>query len=423
MSIFNSAIKNLERAGKIQNIDPQIVEILSHPRRILQFSLPIKMDNGKVKVFEGYRVQYNSARGPYKGGIRYHPEANLDEVKALAFWMTIKCAVAGIPYGGAKGGIKLDPKKLSARELEEVSRAYVRALKDLIGPHQDIPAPDVNTNAAIMGWMVDEYMSIPGNEGKNGAFTGKPVALGGSLGREQATGAGGFFVLMNLLKCLKKDSKKICVIVQGTGNVGYWFAKYAYDAGMKIVGMSDSQGGLYDVRGKGMNPDDVMSTKRDKGLLAGVYCSGSVCGSVGYKSMSNAKLLEMDCDVLVPAALENQLTEKNASRIKADIVLELANGPTTPEADAKFEKQGSLVVPDVLANAGGVVASYLEWVQNLQSLYWEEKAVIDRMHVLMDSAFDAVWKVKDSKKTSMRMAAYAVALERIAEAIRLRGRV
>lgn len=423
MSLFGSAIKNLERAGEIQNIDSQVIELLSYPRRILQFSLPVKMDSGKVKVFEGYRVQYNSARGPYKGGIRYHPDANLDEVKALAFWMTIKCAVAGIPYGGAKGGIKLDPKKLSARELEEVSRAYVRALKDLIGPHQDIPAPDVNTNATIMGWMVDEYMSIPGNEGKNGVFTGKPIALGGSLGREQATGAGGFFVLMNLLKRLKKDPKKMRIIVQGTGNVGYWFAKYAYDAGMKIVGMADSQGGLYDVRGKGMNPDDVMNTKRTKGLLAGVYCSGSVCGSVGYKSMSNAKLLEMECDVLVPAALENQITDKNAARIKASIVLELANGPTMPEADAKLEKRGCLVVPDVLANAGGVATSYLEWVQNLQSFYWEEKVVIDRMHTLMDSAFDAVWKVKDNKKTSMRMAAYAVALDRIAEAIRMRGGV
>ncbi|HBW73821.1 MAG: Glutamate dehydrogenase [Candidatus Magasanikbacteria bacterium GW2011_GWA2_45_39] len=423
MSLFGYAIKNLERAGELQNIDAQVMELLRYPRRIVQFSLPVAMDNGKVKVFEGYRVQYNNARGPYKGGIRYHPEANLDEVKALAFWMTIKCAVAGIPYGGAKGGIKLDPKKLSKRELEAVSRAYVRALKDLIGPQTDVPAPDVNTNATIMGWMVDEYMSIPGNEGKNGVFTGKPIVLGGSLGREQATGAGGFFVLMNLLKRLKKDPKKTRVIVQGVGNVGYWFAKYAFDAGMKIVGMSDSQGGLYDLRGRGMNPDEVMNTKRTKGLLAGVYCKGSACESTGYKSMSNEKLLEMECDILVPAALEDQLKGGNAARVKADIVLELANGPTTPDADAKFEKRGVIVVPDVLANAGGVATSYLEWVQNLQSFYWEEKVVIDRMHALMDSAFGAVWKIKESKKTSMRMAAYAVALERIAEAIRLRGRV
>ena len=420
MSVFKSALSQLKSAAEAMNLEPAIEEILKKPQRTIEFSLPLKMDNGETKVFEAYRVQYNNARGPYKGGIRFHPQASLDEVKALAFWMTIKCAVANIPYGGAKGGIKLDPKNLSWRELELLSRNYIRALRSDIGPFQDVPAPDVNTNAKIMGWMADEYGALQGRY-EPAVITGKPIALGGSAGREMATGTGGFYVLAEILKKLKKDPKKTTVVIQGIGNVGYWFARAAMEAGLKIIAISDSQGAIFDKRGLGLDPDHVMETKKAKGLLASCYCSGTVCDCKNYQSISNEKMLELPCDVLVPAALENQITEKNAGKIKAKIILELANGPVSPEADKKLNKKGVLIVPDVLANGGGVVGSYLEWVQNLYGYSWSEKEVLEKIKEKMLGALQDVWHVKETDKIDMRTAAFSLAISRIAEAIKGRG--
>lgn len=407
-------------AAEAMNLNPSVWEVLKKPQRVIELSLPLKKDDGTVEVLEAYRVQYNNARGPYKGGIRFHPQADLDEVKALAFWMTIKCAAADIPYGGAKGGIKIDPKKLSEHELEHLTRQYTRALRWAIGPKQDIPAPDVNTNAKIMGWMADEFEILSGGY-KPGVVTGKPLALGGSAGRECATGYGGFYILSEVFKKMNRDLKKARVVIQGAGNVGYWFAKAAHKAGMKIIAMADSQGGIFDKRGLGMDPDKIMDTKRGRGLLAGCYCVGSVCDCEHYQGLSNKKILELPCDVLAPSAVENQITAANAGRVKAKIILELANGPTTPEADEKLKKRGALVVPDVLANAGGVIASYLEWAQNLNGYSWSEAEVLNRVKEKLESALGAVWKIQKEKAVTLRAAAYILALGRIAESIKSRG--
>ncbi len=420
MSIFKSALNQLKNAAEAMELNPAVWEVLKKPQRIIELSLPLKKDDGTVQVFEAYRVQYNNARGPYKGGIRFHPQADLDEVKALAFWMTIKCAVANIPYGGAKGGIKLDPKKLSEHELEHLTRQYTRALRWAIGPKQDIPAPDVNTNAKIMGWMADEFEVLTGGY-KPGVVTGKPMSLGGSAGRECATGYGGFYILSEVFKKMNRDLKKARVIIQGTGNVGYWFAKAAFKAGMKIVAMADSQGGIFDKRGLGLDPDKIMETKKGKGLLAGCYCAGTVCDCEHYQSLSNKKILELPCDVLVPAAVENQITRANAGRIKATIILEMANGPVAAEADEKLKKRGILVIPDVLANAGGVTASYWEWVQNLNGDSWSETKVLDNTKEKLVKALDASWQIQKEKGVTLRVAAYIVALRRIAESIKGRG--
>ncbi len=420
MSVFKSALNQLKIAAEAMNLDPSVLEVLKKPQRVIELSLPLKKDNGAVEAFEAYRVQYNNSRGPFKGGIRYHPDASLDEVKALAFWMTIKCAVADIPYGGAKGGIKLDPKKLSEHELEHLTRGYTRALRWAIGPKQDIPAPDVNTNAKIMGWIADEFGNLVG-EYKPAVVTGKPIAIGGSEGREVATGTGGFFVLAEVLKKMKKDPKKMKVVIQGIGNVGYWFAKSAQAAGMKIVGVSDSRGGIFDKRGLGMDIDHLMETKKSKGLLAGCYCSGSVCDCKNYQAVSNEKLLELPCDVLVPAALENQIMAHNANRVQAPIILELANGPVDSEADIKLAKKNVLVIPDVLANSGGVVGSYLEWVQNLYGYSWKEEEVLNKMKDKLAAALGAVWQAREKQKVTMRVAAFMVALRRLGEAMKGRG--
>ncbi|MBI5732285.1 MAG: Glu/Leu/Phe/Val dehydrogenase [Candidatus Magasanikbacteria bacterium] len=422
MSLFESALNQLKKAAEAMNLDAGVWEVLKRPQKLIEISVPLKKDNGQVEVFEAYRVQYNNARGPYKGGIRFHPQASLDEVKALAFWMTIKCAVADLPYGGAKGGIKIDPKTLSEHELEHLTRAYARALRPDIGPKTDIPAPDMNTNAKIMGWIVDEYGILVG-ENKPAVVTGKPLSLGGSEGRERATGTGGFFILEEILKKMNKKAEGTSVIIQGLGNVGYWFAKAVEKTGMKIIGVADSKGGIYDKRGLGMNLDEIMETKKNKGLLAGCYCNGSVCDCVNYQAVSNAELLEMSCDILAPAAMENQITSENAGRIKAKIILELANGPVAPEADEILKERGVLVAPDVLANSGGVIGSYLEWVQNLYGYSWREDEVLNRMKDKMRAALEAVWKNYDGGNLTMREAAFSVALKRLAEAIKSRGLV
>jgi glutamate dehydrogenase/leucine dehydrogenase len=402
------------------------------------------MDNGETKIFHGFRVQHNSARGPYKGGIRFHPQVDMNEVKALAFWMAIKCAVADIPMGGGKGGVEVDPKKLSEKELENLSRAYVRAIAADIGQNTDVPAPDVNTTPLIMKWMVDEYIkskikdqrskiSINDKSKLMGTFTGKPVDFGGSLGRTEATGRGGSYILHALLAktsskiknpCLagRQEKSKMTAAVQGFGNVGYFVAKFLTEMGIKVVAVSDSRGGITTVKSQnheeseGINIEQTLKCKKEKGSVAGCYCLGSVC-DMKYKNKfretTNKELLELPVDILVPSALENQITKENAGDIKAKIVLEMANGPTTPEADEILFKKGVRVVPDVLANSGGVTVSCFEWEQNLKNERWSEEKVNQKLKAKMESAFEAIWKEAQKSRVDLRTAAFIVAIKRI----------
>jgi len=410
MSVFANALKQLKQAASYAKIPSAIIEQLKHPERILQFSFPVTMDNSEVRVFEGYRVQYSSARGPYKGGLRYHPQTNLDEVKALAFWMAVKCAVVGIPLGGGKGGITVDPKKLSEAELEKLTRAFTRKLAPFIGPEQDVPAPDVNTTPQIMAWVRDEYERVVGKK-VPGVVTGKPLNFGGSQGRTPATAQGGMYVLEELIGKLKLKTKQITVAVQGMGNVGGIMAQLLHQAGYHVAAMSDSKGGIYNPKGL-----DVPAVERFKKQ------TGSLKNFPGAKPVTNAQLLELPVTILIPAALENQITGKNAGRIKAKVVFELANGPTTPEADVKLAKRKIIIVPDVLANAGGVTVSYFELVQNIQQYYWNEREVIAKLKPIMVTAFRQIWQRVEQLKVPLRTAAYVIALERIGQAIEARGK-
>ena len=410
MSVFANALKQLKQAASYAKIPSAIIEQLKHPERILQFSFPVTMDNSEVRVFEGYRVQYSSARGPYKGGLRYHPQTNLDEVKALAFWMAVKCAVVGIPLGGGKGGITVDPKKLSEAELERLTRAFTRKLAPFIGPEQDVPAPDVNTTPQIMAWVRDEYERVVGKK-VPGVVTGKPLNFGGSQGRTPATAQGGMYVLEELIGKLKLKPKQVSVAVQGMGNVGGIMAQLLHQAGYHVAAMSDSKGGIYNPKGL-----DVPAVERFKKQ------TGSLKNFPGAKPVTNAQLLELPVTILIPAALENQITGKNAGRIKAKVVFELANGPTTPEADVKLAKRKVIVVPDVLANAGGVTVSYFELVQNIQQYYWNEREVIAKLKPIMVTAFRQIWQRVEQLKVPLRTAAYVIALERIGQAIEARGK-
>lgn len=402
MNPYENYLATLNKAVNKLQLDENISKILQAPKRILQASIPIKMDDGRTEVFKAYRVQFNDARGPCKGGIRYHWNVDLDEVKALSAWMAMKCAVVGIPFGGGKGGIECNPKEMSNGELERLSRGYIQAIHEAIGPHKDVPAPDVYTNAQVMAWMMDEYEKI---YGKNpGVITGKPLSLGGSKGRDKATAQGGFYTLKKAME--KLGVKDVRIAVQGYGNAGYTLARLAHADGMKVVSVSDSKGATYDP--EGLDPDKVFEHKQKT-------------GSVKDYAQNTEDVLTQDVDVLVPAALENVITKENADRIKAKIVIELANGPTTPEADETLHEKGVLVVPDILANAGGVTVSYFEWVQNLQNYYWTLEEVDEKLKKIMDESFDRVMKYKEKQEVDMRTAAYLVAIERIAEAIHFRG--
>lgn len=407
---FKIAQEQLDKAAKIMNLDPAVHEFLREPMRILQVRLPVKMDNGKTKVFTAFRVQYNDARGPTKGGIRYHPNETIDTVKALAAWMTWKTSVADIPYGGAKGGIICDPKNMSEGELERLSREYVRAIGRFLGPEKDIPAPDVYTTPQIMAWMMDEYSKMLGYN-TPGVITGKPLNVGGSLGRGDATAKGGMYCLREAAKKLKLDLKKATVAVQGYGNAGQFAHKLVTEMfGSKVVAVSDSQGGIYS--DKGLDFKSVVEFKEK---------TGTVVGFPGTKKITNAELLELNVDVLVPAAMENQITGTNADRVKAKILLELANGPTTPDADLALTKNKVLVIPDFLANAGGVVVSYFEWVQNINGYYWTEEEVYSRLDQKMTNAFWNVMNTADQYKVDTRTGAYIVAVKRVADAAKTRG--
>ena len=386
-----------------------MLQTLATPRRSLSVAVPLRRDNGTVEVLHGYRVQHNLARGPAKGGIRFHPGTDLDEVTALAMWMTWKCAVVGIPYGGAKGGVTVDPTELSVAELERLTRRYASEVLPLIGPERDIPAPDVGTDERTMAWIMDTY-SVHAGYSVPGVVTGKPLSLGGSVGRAGATSRGVVITTLAALREAGQDPKDLAVAVQGFGKVGALAAKYLQDEGMRIVAVSDVSGGLY--RGGGLDIDELIRT-----VGAGLPLVSSVQG----ETISNDQLLELDVDVLIPAALENVIAASNAERVRARFIVEGANGPTSPEADAILADRGTVIVPDILANAGGVAVSYLEWVQNLQAHSWNADQVDLRLRDLMDRAFSSVFEVAAERNISMRRAAHVIGVGRIAEAVRVRG--
>ena len=414
---FENFLKTFNKAADCLGLDNDERSKIAYPERQVEVSLNVKMDDGKTKTFEGYRVQHNSARGPYKGGIRYHENADINEVRALSAWMSMKCAVADIPYGGGKGGIRVDPSKLSEGELERLTRAYVDAIFPVIGPYTDIPAPDVNTNGKIMGWFCDEYSKL-NHSFTPACVTGKPIAIGGSLGREEATGVG---VVTAAKAMLEKFGVNICgtkVAVQGNGNVGSVSSDYFYREGCVIVAASDISGAVFDPDGLDGKLLRKMSLERK---LLSEYPLGKSAKFVAGKE-GNAALLTCDCDILVPAALENQINEVNAKDVKAKYIIEAANGPTTAEADEILEGMGVIVVPDILANCGGVVVSYLEWVQNLDRYYLEEAEIVNRLKVKMNAAVSNVYNVSKKYGCTLRMAAYIAAVSRIEEASRLLGK-
>ena len=407
---FEIAQKQVKSACDKLNADPAVYEILKNPMRVLEVSFPVRLDDGTVKTFIGYRSQHNNAVGPFKGGLRFHPDVTKDEVKALSTWMTFKCSVAGIPYGGGKGGMAIDPKDYSKAELERISKGFATAISPIIGEKVDIPAPDVNTNGQIMSWMVEAYEKVAGKSTK-GVFTGKPLEFGGSLARTEATGYGVHLTAKKALAKLNMDVKGATYAVQGFGNVGFYTAYYAHKDGAKIIAFSNSHVAIYNENGIDM-----------EAVIKDFEENGRILTNKGYgKDITNAELLELEVDVLAPCALENQITSENADRIKAKVITEGANGPTTPEADEILFKKGIVVIPDILANSGGVVVSYFEWVQNLQSYYWSFEEVQQKEDTLLSTAFEDVWALADEYKVDLRNAAYMKSIERISKAMKLRG--
>ena len=431
--IFENALLRLDHAAQFATIAPESVERLKHSKSVVHVSIPVRMDDGSLRIFEGYRVRHGDTRGPTKGGIRFHPQVHLGEVKALAFWMTCKCAVAGIPFGGGKGGVIVNPKELSRMELERLSRGFVQQLADFIGPDTDIPAPDVYTNSMIMGWMMDEYSTIQRRR-TPGVITGKPIPLGGSLGRDDATGRGAYYCIKELERIKNWSPQNTRVAIQGFGNAGQHVAQLLHADGYTCVAISDSKGGVY--REDGIDIPRAIELKRSELSVSNVYGNRSVCdcpecGCVDChcdpddagsgRVITNEELLELDVDVLIPAALENQITGENASRITATHIVEVANGPTTTEADEILNDLGTTVVPDILANAGGVTVSYFEWTQNRAGYYWSEEEVHQRLQQIMSQEFGAVYGLSVEAGIDMRTAAYAHALNRIGEAMESQG--
>ncbi len=402
-------LEQLERASKVLKLKGDIVEMLKHPERVIEVSIPVKMDDGSIKVFTGWRSQHNTALGPTKGGIRYHWNVTKEEVMALSAWMTFKNAVMNLPYGGGKGGIRVNPKEMSEGEVERLSRTYIQRIYKYIGPEEDIPAPDVYTNPQIMAWMMDEYSKLVGKFSP-GVITGKPLIVGGSKGRKTATARGGFFVLREALKVRGERFEDMKAAIQGFGNAGSNAAIYLYEAGVKVVAVSDSKGGIF--KEDGLPIPDVVKHKKE---------TRSVIDFPGARNITNEELLELNVDILVPAALEDVITEENAPRVKARYILELANGPTTPEADEILTSKGVMILPDILANAGGVTVSYFEWVQNLMNYYWEEEEVDQKLDRKMSNAFREVYEASKEFNIDMRRSAYVVALRRITEAMKVRG--
>jgi glutamate dehydrogenase (NAD(P)+) len=406
---WHVAQRQFDLAAEQLNLSPGLRRVLREPKRELTVHFPVKMDDGSVEVFTGYRVQHNLGRGPAKGGIRYHQNVTLDEVKALAMWMTWKCAVVGIPFGGGKGGVVVDPKKLSAREVEGLTRRFATEISIIIGPDKDIPAPDVNTNSQTMAWIMDTYSMHVGYTAP-AVVTGKPITLGGSEGRNEATAQGAVYTLLDAARHLGMELSKCRVAVQGFGNAGAIAAQLMSAQGSTIVAVSDSTGGIY--RPEGLDVNSVIAWKQEH---------HTVTGFPGTRDISNAELLEVDCDILIPAALENQITERNASKIQARVIGEAANGPTTPEADEILYKNGKFVIPDILCNAGGVTVSYFEWVQDLERDFWDVEHVNEKLHAVMAKAFASTLDLSLKEHVNMRTAAYMLAVQRVADATSVRG--
>jgi len=408
------AQKQLRKIAEKINLDDDLLSRLIEPDRIVTTALPVKLDDGQIKVFTGYRVQHNNLMGPYKGGLRYHPNVDMAEVKALAFWMTMKCAVVDVPFGGGKGGITVDPRMLSQNELEVLTRVFAQRLTPVIGPELDVPAPDVNTTPQIMTWIMDEYAKVTGNASK-AVITGKPIEDGGSQGRTEATGLGGVYVLIKMLKNLNIDPSGLTVAVQGIGNVGYHAAYYLEKEGFRIVAISDSKEAIHVP--SGLNPEKTLKCKKDRGMLSNCYCVGEICDIKGGTIISNEELLELPVDILVPAALENVIVSENAGKIKAKIILELANGPVTEDADEMLNKKGITVIPDILANAGGVCTSYYEWYQNMHNESWQKDEVFDKLKQQMERVTDEVFNSSKENNVTLRDGAYILALKRLQQKI------
>ncbi|TYR79547.1 Glu/Leu/Phe/Val dehydrogenase [Priestia megaterium] len=408
LNLFLSTQTVIEKAVKKMGYSDAMFELLKEPLRMLKVRIPVKMDDGSTKVFTGFRSQHNDAAGPTKGGVRFHPSVTEEEVKALSIWMTLKCGIANLPYGGGKGGIICDPRNMSFGELERLSRGYVRAVSQIVGPTKDIPAPDVYTNSQIMAWMMDEYSSLREFDSP-GFITGKPIVLGGSQGRETATARG---VTICIEEAVKKKGIALTdarIVIQGFGNAGSFLAKFMHDAGAKVIGISDVYGGLYDPNG--LDIDYLLDRRDSFGTVSQLF----------NHTISNEELLELDCDILVPAAISNQITEKNAHQIKASIVVEAANGPTTIEATEILADRGVLLVPDILASAGGVTVSYFEWVQNNQGYYWSEEEVQTKLRKVMVDSFETIYALSQTHRVDMRLAAYMVGIRKAAEASHFRG--
>lgn len=410
---FDNVITVVENAAQKLGYAPADYETLKHPERELQVSIPVRMDDGTIRVFEGYRVQHSTTRGPAKGGIRFHPAVNKDEVKALAAWMTFKCAVVNIPYGGAKGGVVVDPRQLSKSELRHMTRRFTAMIAPIIGPDQDIPAPDVNTNPEIMGWIMDTYSMLKGHS-MPGVVTGKPLAIHGIPGRMSATGRGVMFTTKNILKKMDIAFEDATIAIQGFGNVGGTAARLLYKEGFRIVAVSDVSGGLYCK--DGLNIYELLDfTKKNPDKLFADY------EAEGVSHITNAEVLAAECTVLIPAAMENQINEDTAATLRCKIVVEAANGPTNLEGDKILAERGVTVVPDILCNAGGVVVSYLEWVQNQQAIYWEETETNTKLKHVMDRSFGEVCEMAEESKVTLREAAYMIAIQRVVEAKKIRG--
>jgi glutamate dehydrogenase (NADP+) len=417
-SLLSDAEQRLQQALKYVRLSDDAIESLKYPKASLTVSIPVRMDDGSLKVFQGYRVRYDDSRGPGKGGVRYHPNVCLDEVQSLAFWMTFKCAALNLPFGGAKGGITVNPKALSRLELERLSRGYIDAIADFIGPDIDSLAPDVYTNAMVMGWMMDQY-SIIKRQNMPGVVTGKPISMGGSLGREAATAMGAFFAIEAILPKFDMRPEKTTVAVQGFGNAGATIAELMFRAGYRVVAVSDSKGAIYSEQG--LDIPSIRQIKNSTRAIKAVYCEGSVCSVAPHDVISNEDLLKLDVDILLPSALENQITEANANDIRAKLIFELANGPTTSAADAILEQKGIYVFPDILVNAGGVTVSYFEWVQNRNGMYWSLGEVNQTLKRKMVEETEQIWSISQQFSVSMRTAAYIHALHRLGEAIDAKG--
>lgn len=404
------AQQQLAMAAEKLRLDPKVHAILREPMRVLEVNIPVKMDDGTLRVFKGYRSQHNDAIGPAKGGIRFHPSVTLDEVKALSMWMTFKCGVLCLPYGGGKGGVVVDPQTLSPAELERLSRAYMAAIAPIVGPNKDIPAPDVNTNPQIMAWMMDEFSKVNGRVTYPGVVTGKPIIVGGSLGRGEATGRGCVIIIREAAKRLGIKLQGATAVVQGFGNVGSATALFLAKEGVKIIAIMEIDGGI--IKRDGIDPQGLLEFRKK---------TGTINGYPGSSVIENEELLTLDCDLLVPAALENQITKDNAGQVKARLIAEAANGPTTPEADAILAQRGITLTPDILTNAGGVTVSYFEWVQNIMNYYWSAEDVNSRLEQKMVEAFESVYQMSQKYQVTLRMAAYMVSVSRLAEAIKMRG--